>query len=104
MPLIQGLFQWDAIPEVQPDPVDSMMDVLEAGGGSTPFVLDELGRSPAKLTTTIPSASGITTWEDQMVAPLAVGNWESYMNVDPQDLPTPEETSVKSTVEEGYLS
>ena len=48
-------------------PVDSI--VLEAEGASTPIVRDELGRSPAELTSTIPIVSGITTREDQKVAP-----------------------------------
>ena len=38
------------------------------------------------------------------MAPLAVGNWESNIDVDPQDLATPEETSLESTVKEGYPS
>ena len=50
-----------------------VVDILKARG-STPFVLDELGRSPAALTTTIRSASEIATREDQEVPPLAVGN------------------------------
>ena len=49
-----------------------LVDVLEAGG-ATPF-LDGLGRYPAELTTIIPSASEITTREDQKVPPSAVGN------------------------------
>ena len=48
-------------------------DILRARG-STPFVLDELGRSPAAVTTTIPSASEILTRKYQEVPPLAVGN------------------------------
>ena len=50
-----------------------VVDVLKAMG-STPFVLDELGRSPAALTTTIPSACEITTVIDQEAPPLAVSN------------------------------
>ena len=50
-----------------------VVDVLKARG-STPFVLDALGRSPAALTPTIPSAGEITTRKDLEGPPLSVGN------------------------------
>ena len=73
--LVQKLIYWGIDPNVRDvngstalhaaylcgDPF--VLDVLKAGG-STPFVLDELGRSPTEL----------TTRNDQKVPPLAVGN------------------------------
>ena len=50
-----------------------VVDVLKTRG-STPSVLDELGRSPAAFTTTISSASEMTTRKDQEVPSFAVGN------------------------------
>ena len=43
-------------------------------GGSTLFVLDELGRSPAELTAAIPSTSGNTTKNHHRVPPFSVSN------------------------------
>jgi len=45
---------------------------LEAEG-ATPFVLDELGRSPTELAVTISSANGITTTKVEEIVPSAVG-------------------------------
>ena len=45
---------------------------LEAEG-ATPFVLDELGRSPTELAASISGAHGITTGKDEEMDPLAVG-------------------------------
>ena len=83
--LVQKLISWGIDPNVRDvngftalhaaylcgDPF--VVDVLKARG-STTFILDELGRSPAALTTTIPRASEITTRVDQEVPPLAVSN------------------------------
>ena len=40
---------------------------------ATPFVLDELGRSPTELAASISGANGITTGKDEEMDPLAVG-------------------------------
>jgi len=42
--------------------------------GATPFVLDELGRSPTELTASIPNANGITAGKDAEIIPLVVGH------------------------------
>jgi len=45
---------------------------LEAAG-ATPFVLDELGRSPIELAASIPIANGITAGKDEVI-PLVAGH------------------------------
>ena len=45
---------------------------LEAEG-ATPFVLDELGRSPSELAASVSGAHGITTGKDEEMDPLPVG-------------------------------
>ena len=49
-----------------------VIGLLEAEG-ATPFVLDELGRSPNELAASVSSASGITIGGDAEMVPLAVG-------------------------------
>ena len=48
-----------------------VVGLLEAAG-ATPFVLDELGRSPTELAASIPSADGITAGKDEEMIPLVV--------------------------------
>ena len=49
-----------------------VIGLLEAEG-ATPFVLDELGRSPTELAASVSSANGITTGEDGEMVPFRVG-------------------------------
>jgi len=50
-----------------------VVGILEAAG-ATPFVLDELGRSPTELAASIPSANGIIAGKDGEMVPLVVGH------------------------------
>jgi hypothetical protein len=80
---------------------------LEAAG-ATPFVLDELGRSPTELTASVPNANGITTGKDEKMIPLAVGyNNRSKEQSIPPDRAIPAETQVTAfgpTPEKCHLS
>ena len=49
-----------------------MVGFLEAEG-ATPFVLDELGRSPTQLAACISSDTGTTTMKDEELVPVAEG-------------------------------
>ena len=52
---------------------------LEAKG-ATPFVLDELGRSPTELAASISGAHVITTGKDEEMDPLPVGDAEGHLS------------------------
>ncbi len=83
--LVQKLIHWGIDPNIRDvhgltalhagylcdDPF--VVGFLEAEG-ATPFVLDELGRSPSELAASFSSATGITTTgKDEGMVPLAVG-------------------------------
>jgi len=82
--LVQKLVHWGIDPNIRDisgctalhaaylcnDPF--VVGILEAEG-ATPFVLDELGRSPAELAVTNSCANRITTRNDEEVVPSAVG-------------------------------
>ena len=84
--LVQKLIHWGIDPNVRDvngftalhtgylcdDPF--VVGFLEAEG-ATPFVLDELGRSPTELATSFPGATGITTaGKEEGMVPLIVGH------------------------------
>ena len=71
-----------------------VISFLEAEG-ATPFVLDELGRSPTELAASISSAHGITTGKDGEMDPLAVG----YINQSKQECRLPDQATPAETQE-----
>jgi len=106
--LVQRLIHWGVDPNVRDvngftalhtaylcdDPL--VIGVLKAGG-ATPFILDELGRSPTGLTATIPGTSEMTTRNDEVVL-SDVGAPDPAMPVETQ------KTSFESTADEVHRS
>ena len=68
-----------------------VVEFLEAEG-ATPFVLDELGRSPTELVASISRAAEITDGKDEGMVPLAVGYINSKEQCRLPDRATPAET------------
>jgi len=116
--LVQKLIHWGVDPNIRDvngftalhaaylcdDPF--VIGVLKEGG-ATPFILDELGRSPTGLTATIPGTSGMTTNDDEIVPSDVgvIGISRLKERCEPPDPAMPVETqktSFESTADEAH--